>query len=352
MLYILYPIPKGTSFHGTWTDLSNRNQGNFYPSRAYNADESSQKKQLDKQIQFYKGDLKNPKTIKPDNSYFDHKDPVNSGWYPIELNQVPLKPESDITKADNSVYYDSDKELAIIARAKNFEPAWKKDFFLPIFVMRLCDGNNSCNQLKDGVQLAVNTIESFALSDGECKSCGQSKFGTIQVGTKSFPKVNLESDKTETQNGSDLKLVMTPENHIFGSDAVDGKWQLDLTQSKNSINWESIKSNPSCVGCNLPAKCDLSQISWNQPSIDNPIITLDLSKTPECQPDRGFGKRNFDNLCKDGYNQNWSLNVSFKLKDNLKDNLKFQAKIEPTNAVDTKNWNQSNYQADLEIKVK
>ena len=338
-LYVNYIIPKGLSFHGTFLDLSNIKQGNFYPTRPDYLNQDSQ-------VEFYKSDANN--SVSPSDSKFDHNNPVNSGWYKIQPDQVPLKVESDITNPTTSVYYENGKKMTILARAKNFQPAWKKDFFLPVFVMKACDNQQGCTQLKDGERVTTNQMETFTLSEGKCESCGKSNFGTIQIGQKSFPKVILESDSS-TKNNSNINLTLTPENQIMASQAVDGIWSLDLSSTKDKIDWSTLQVGSQCKGCKLPEKCDLTKIITTLATENKPIVTWDLSQIKECQPARGFGMQYKGNLCKDGFNQNFQFTVSFKVKST--GNYNFEAKVIPNNAVDVSIWSADNYTSKVDVSI-
>jgi hypothetical protein len=348
-LYVNYQIPKGLSFHGTFLDLSEQNKGNFYSTRPANLLNNE-----NNVTEFWKGDTTT--ALLPEDSKFDHKNPSNSGWYKVDTNQVPLSTKADLNNSGTSVYYEDGKKMTIMTRTKNFSPPWKKDFFLPVFIMKVCDNTEGCKKVPDGTKITTNQMDSFALSSGKCERCGQSKFGTIQIGNGSFASVNLGSDKLEANLNSNINLTITPENQIMASSAVKGNWELDLSRSKEIIDWSSLKTNIVCKGCKLPPKCDITKIKTSVPSIDKPVIMWNFDDATECQPDRGYGLRIRESLCKDGFNSNFDFVVSFNLKtstskNNLKNNLNLEAKVTPTNAVDNSIWSEENYKTKLEIKI-
>ena len=337
--YTAYTLPQHTAFYGTWSDLSLHNNGNFYPQRPIDTN--------DKNVEYYKADLNS--AVSPNDPKFDHTDPTKSGWTKIDQNVVPLL-DNDKNDSSSSVYYQKDKKNTILARAKNLSPAYQKDFFLPVFVMQICDGKY-CQAPADGYTFQANTIDSFALAEGLCEYCGKSGYGTVVVKQKSFPKIYLDTDKNEVIASNSVNLSITPENHIFASEKVNGLWQLELKDNQN-IDWASLKAKTRCNNCKLPKECNIEDIIITQPTKENPIAIWNFDKAKECQPARGYGKNLEGNLCHDSYHGNLNLEITFKTIPKTSGTITAIAKVIPTNQVDDQKWSDSeNFVAEQKIIV-
>lgn len=318
--YVLNPLPVGVSFHGSQLDLSIRNDGNFYPIRPENT--------LDgKNVEYYKADLKIPGTLRPDNPEFDHFNPENSGWNRVLNNITPFTGEGDLKNDIAPLYSTNGSEMAVIARGKDIKPAWEKDFFLPTFILKICDGSFNCPKLPTGTVLKLNEMETFAFvknknksgkNAGICNYCGKSSFGTVKIGPFSYPMGILSSGTISFKRETDFNFTLNPENIALSSVPINGKWYIDISGIRDLIDFENLSVGVVCQkgDCLKPEKCEISEIIKNQKIDKNlGIILWDLDKTPNCFIPVGSGRYSKNDVCRDGYNQNFIFSVSGKFKN-------------------------------------
>ncbi len=347
--YLVYELPEGTAYRGNHTDLSIRQNGNYYESRQFDLFDLSQKDSL---TEIYKADLNDAQV--PDAAGFDKNNMTKNGWFESIPDKTPLNPEDNIRNPNSSLYFRKGQRQAIMIRTKNLKPAWKRDFFLPNVIMQVCNGDQSCQPPVLGSTFVANKMKAYSQHQETCKFCGQSNFGTVRVEEKSFPQVYLDVDKQQANPGQRISLNLTPENNIMASKPVDGVYEIDLTSSKSFVDFSAVEGRVSCEGCDMPRDCRISDIVFLPPTESDPKARWDLSKAPNCRPNRGWGKVFPENLCHDSYHPNFTFNlVLFTKKDTPPNSvLEVKSRVIPTNATNISQWSENHYSETQKVLIK
>lgn len=346
--YVVMEIQPGTSFHGFNTNMSREIGGRYYPSRY-----PKFLTEDDKKIEIYKADTLDPTTLLPDNIDFDHTTPEVSGWNPVMTDMLPLNPDMDEDDPESSVYYELDKKQTILARIQNFQTGRDQDFFVPAFLMRVCDGVY-CDAPETGADIYGNWNKSYALHDGVCEYCGETQFGRIRVEEVSWPTVYIESDYKQIDDQTPAQFKITPENHIMASARVEGNWIVDVSESADIIDFRASSANVVCEGeCVLPDDCSVDDISITQASADSPYYIFGFRDNENCRLSRGWGKNILANACHDSYTEPYQFELSIGFKSDVDRSehtgVKVRAYTDATNVKDVETWDPSRYDVDFEL---
>jgi hypothetical protein len=318
--YVVNELQAGTSFHGTYLDSSIRvKDGNFYSTRPF-------EKLNQENVEYFKADLSDKNTVLPDSPSFNHNDPTKSNWKKVTPDLVPLLDEQDLNNPDSAVYYQKGQKMAVLARTKNLEPAWKKDFFLPIFIMRICDGIYNCDAPEMNTEISLNSMQVYSLYKDKCNFCGKTKFGTVKIGEKSYPQILLSSNQKVYKAGKEFSFSINPENLALASSPFNGVWGFDVSSFKDEIDWSSLNLFLSCDNCKVPKGCDLNDLQKTL-IINKELgeVTWNLNTLPLCNINTATGFRNENDSCRNTYNQSFVfemrgrfLNYNFPLKQSKK----------------------------------
>ena len=347
--YVLNEIPKGTSYLGTHKDLAfESNAINFHPIRHRDP-------QTDSKVEIFKADLSNPKTLLMNDPKFNHDNPTNSGWYPVEIGTVPLQDNSfalDNPKA--VVMFEQGKQYAVMARAKNIKSSYEEDFFVPHFIMQVCD-NTYCEKPEDGTTISFNNMRGYSMVDGNCDYCGQSQFGTVKIEEKAWPKIHFDKTNIQAFSSTSIAFTVTPENSIFASAKAEGLIEFDLNQLVPYLSNQDIQSDVSvkinCKSCNLPPNCDIKKIKT---TVENQRIIIKLKDNENnCSIKRGYGYKKLGDACQDNWFQNYTVDVTFSLEYETPPTLPISVPVNfsSTKVQDSDVWPKSNYNKDLQIQL-
>jgi len=345
--YVLNEIPAGASYWGTHHDLSIEiDDSSFHPLRDKTADQNFE-------VEVFKADLNSPNTLLMDDPNFNHDDPTQSGWFLVDLDTAPLQSDTfNLTDSTQAMVYDSNHRYAVLARAKDVLLAWEQDFFIPNFIMQVCDGTY-CDAPDEGTEISFNSMQAYSLVEGVCRYCGQSNFGTVRVENKVWPKIHIDQQTVQTFSGGEVVTTITPENGIFASQRASGEIEIDISNLAPYLAGDaesSVVVTVDCPGCQDIDSCDITDIPVQYTS--SSVVVLLEDGYNNCSIPRGYGRRISGNACQDNWYQNFVITVRFSFGENIPTARVATPVYFHSNNVQSEDaWPVENYQKNIDFQL-
>lgn len=321
----------------------------------------------------------------PTDPAFDHSViPPHPAWKPVGISWDGSPFTNPPDESDPQAVVQSGCRLLGVNDDDN--PAWQgPDFGIwkPVFLWRTCDGSYGCVEIPDGSAMSlvggtIYTYETVLDSTGTAHECHTHNGYTLYKEHKSWPKLYTWPEQNQMPAGQMAHIILNPENENYASQYVDGRWGINLYDSRDYIDLASVTGEVMTEDLNIPQpdqnvtgqSCHTADISFHAPdpaaclsavSADDPACLAWWEVPAACQPPNGWGYQISGDYSKDQYVQLYRLQLNAPILRSTPANtvLDFTAEVRTNdltsrgadNAVDSTRWSADNYTATTSVTV-
>ncbi|PID59026.1 hypothetical protein CSB45_01030 [candidate division KSB3 bacterium] len=318
----------------------------------------------------------------PKDGDFDHEDPTNSGWFPVDIawEGAPFTDAPD--NLNERAVVTPGCRLLGVKEIDN--PAWVgPDYgnWDPFFIWRICDGQYDCQEPPNGTKMSLvgGRIYTYSADWEEgTRDCGSYAGWPLYKENVSWPKVYSWAEESQVAAGKVAHVILSPENQNLASMYPEGHWGFNLYEVRQYVDLTALSGEIVSQGFNIPQPdqnimgevCHLEEIVFHLPdaqacleaaSPDDPSCMAFWEIPSACQPPNGWGHRLEGIRNHNEYIEMYRLRLNLPILKttpantmlNVKAEIRSRNLLQPgaDNAVSTERWASSNYTSVTQVKA-